>query len=209
MIPDSQALIRPKKRQRILEPVRDWVVDPATGCWEWQNYRGHHGYARCTNGPAHREVWRQAGRLLADEDHLHHRCENRGCVNPDHMEPKAPTPHLTDHRQADSTLTWDDVRAIRAANKAGIGIYVQAETYGLRISTLQKLIAGETWVDPNYVPGVERACDECGETFRTTKVTKRFCRKKCRDLFNGRRTGRRIRGQALDGSETRSYRRAA
>jgi hypothetical protein len=104
MSPDREVLLRPKTSRR-LEEGRDWVVDQETGCWEWTGFKLK-GYGRCTTGQAHREVWRQSGRPLSPELDLHHECENPPCVNPNHMEPIARVPHLTRHRQADSTLSW-------------------------------------------------------------------------------------------------------
>lgn len=207
MTPNRDVLLRHLWSARFQEGT-NYVTDDA-GCCHWTASRNAAGYGICgdIDGErlAHRISFATVHGPIPDERHIHHKCEVKDCINPDHLEMLTPTEHRSLHGQADSTLTWDDVRAIRAANKAGVGIYAQAEIYGLRISTLQKLIAGETWLDADYVPGVERACGECGAAFVTTKVSKRFCRKKCRDLFNGRRTGRRARGQNPDGSETRGY----
>lgn len=183
------------------------------GCWEWLGGFDGKGYGRVYSRghdqKAHRESYIRAIGSIPVGWHIHHKCENKACIRPDHLEALGHSAHLTLHKQIDSTLTWDDVHAIRDANKAGVGIYEQAERYGLRISTLQKLIAGETWIDPDYVPGAERECPECGETFRTTHVAKRFCCVAHRSTWNSRRTGRRSRGQAPDGSQTRGYSKRA
>ena len=62
------------------------------GCWSWTGSLNQQGYARIrANGrkqQAHRVAWEViAGREIADGLHLDHLCRNRGCVNPDHLEP--------------------------------------------------------------------------------------------------------------------------
>lgn len=106
-------------------------------------------------------------------------------------------------------LTWDDACAIREANKAGVGTVVLAERYDVCPTTIGNVIAGVLFPDPEYVAGVDRVCVECGETFRTTHTAKRFCSLAHQRAWNSRRTARRSRGQALDGSETRPYPRRA
>lgn len=116
---------------------------------------------------------------------------------------------FTVHVDRRCQLTWDDVRAMRAANKAGVKLAVLSERYGVGETTIRKVIAGLSWADPGYVPGADRVCAECGETFRTVHTAKRFCSRAHRLTWNGRRTARRAAGKNPDGSETRSYTRRA
>ena len=64
-----------------------------TGCWEWRG-SSYDGYGRVnplTNdfgeGRAHRLFFRAAGREIPPGLKLDHLCRNKGCVNPDHLEP--------------------------------------------------------------------------------------------------------------------------
>lgn len=184
-----------------------------TGCWDWIGYRNPQGYGMCRSGIAGEKRAHRAAYVLAngpiEGGHVHHKCENKSCINPDHLEHRTASNHISMHVQERSTLTLEDVREIRAARAAGAKVLDLSDRYGIAWGTLWPLLRNLTWVDPEYVPGVERTCGECGATFHTTKVNKRFCDRSCRVKWTARTGGRRRRGQNPDGSETRGYRKAA
>ena len=79
--------------QRLL---RNSVVDPITGCWEWQGKKDRGGYGQLTirvpgkphpvNVYAHRlAVVVFQGVKLRDDCHVDHKCRNQGCINPEHV----------------------------------------------------------------------------------------------------------------------------
>lgn len=72
------------------------------GCWEWQGVcdKGYGKVIRSVGGKikrwmAHRWIFIQSGRELKPEDTLHHKCKNRKCVNPDHLEVMSNVDHAT------------------------------------------------------------------------------------------------------------------
>lgn len=69
-----------------------FTPDPETGCWEWTGCRDSAGYGRVqrlTYGTpmAYRAVYEDRFGPIPDGLTLDHLCRNRGCVNPDHLEP--------------------------------------------------------------------------------------------------------------------------
>jgi hypothetical protein len=87
------------KEKPLAERLWPKVVRPAdvSACWEWAGARMRNGY-RVIGGPggrqgrtllAHRAVWELLNGPVPVGKELDHLCRNRGCVNPDHLEPVA------------------------------------------------------------------------------------------------------------------------
>lgn len=65
--------------------------DSNTGCWLWTGAQTGNGYGQASYEgkvtTAHRAYWLCAKGPLPENVDLDHRCRNRLCVNPDHLEP--------------------------------------------------------------------------------------------------------------------------
>lgn len=70
------------------------------GCWVWEGRRSWNGYGRffyCgTERAAHRVLYELIVGPIPDGHQLDHKCRNRSCVRPSHMEPV--TPQVNTHR---------------------------------------------------------------------------------------------------------------
>lgn len=68
-----------------------YIVNPDTGCWEWQGAKGPFGHGSMRRGGVCRgaHVWYYEDRFgpVSEGIDLHHVCENPGCVNPEHLQP--------------------------------------------------------------------------------------------------------------------------
>ena len=79
--------------------------DSETGCWNWtgSKYKGYGQAAATTLTGNHQPIQthRIAYMLLVGEQplgtHLHHKCENPSCCNPDHLELLTPQQHSREH----------------------------------------------------------------------------------------------------------------
>lgn len=74
-----------------------YTVDPITKCWNWNGALSNNGYPQTvTNGKkvgAHRVAFVERFGEPPAGFHVHHQCENRTCVNPDHLEALSPSDH--------------------------------------------------------------------------------------------------------------------
>ena len=75
-------------------------VDPKSECWLWiGNVQKANGYGYYNKKRAHRWVWEQLVGPLAREEHLDHiKCDNKICVNPDHLKKTNPSEHNRRHK---------------------------------------------------------------------------------------------------------------
>lgn len=92
--------VNPKDIERFLS----WVVRSSeTECWLWKGYRDVGGYGKFTvvNGkkggnhvPAHRFSYQVSIGPIPVGHQVHHKCNNRACVNPNHLEALSVPDHV-------------------------------------------------------------------------------------------------------------------
>jgi hypothetical protein len=70
-------------------------VRPAyLGCWQWIGGLNNGGYGSFDQMPAHRWAYSHFIGPIPEGYELDHRCQNRACVNPLHLEPALARDHI-------------------------------------------------------------------------------------------------------------------
>jgi hypothetical protein len=127
-----------------------YIVCPETGCWVWQRdfYPSGYGRIRYKNKAtgAHRASWQvhngdiENGRFKF----VCHRCDNKPCVNPEHLFLGTPRDNNIDalNKGIKNKLSADDVRNITADMRTAKEI---ARNYGITAEYVYLIRCGFKW----------------------------------------------------------------
>ena len=143
-----------------VEPVRGVRRFAFPGCWEFTGDRFRTGYGRVFSSGkrvgAHRYAWELEHGSIPPGLSVLHRCDNRRCVNPEHLFLGTPRDNMIDMARKGrgsggslpgednprAKLTDDQVREIRAQYRPGTGSSL-ARTYGVHSSTIALIVTGK------------------------------------------------------------------
>jgi hypothetical protein len=181
-------------------------------CWVWMGCKNAYGYGvlsertgynRFKQIGAHRlsyELTRgeREGLLVC------HHCDNRACVNPDHLFLGTPAENTADmcakgrglvgERNHAAILTFDDVKIARERYAAGESTADLARDYGVSKSAMRAAISGAQWKiaphapggyvrhkRPDGAPNAIRQCEFCKANFETAWINdpKKCCNWTC------------------------------
>ena len=141
-----------------------YTVNPS-GCWEWSANKTHNGYGQIHfNGAqrrAHRVMYELKNGSIPDGLVVCHKCDNPGCVNPEHLFLGTQKENMLDaykkgrfpvafnqsgeanHR---AILSREDVLVIRS-QKGLVSRSALAKEYGVSKSNIQAIHEGRSWKD--------------------------------------------------------------
>lgn len=115
-------------------------VDPETGCWVWRraSRRGGYGSAGPKRQPAHRFFYEQIVGPIPEGYDVHHRCGNRLCVNPEHLDARPPR----EHRGRNGKLTEKQLDRILGLVREGRSLGEIADDLGVDYLVISGLKLG-------------------------------------------------------------------
>lgn len=130
-------------------------------CWLWSGNLAPDGYGKTKVGDkylsAHRLSWFIHRGEIPEGKILMHLCDNRACVNPDHLKLGTTQENTADSvrkgrrkpavgaQLPHSKLNESSVRAIRDAARRGVPQAQIAQTFGLCQQAVHKVVARKTW----------------------------------------------------------------
>lgn len=123
------------------------------GCWNW-TASTRHGYGQFRVGDdtmqAHRVSYALCKGAVPEGMYVLHRCNNRACVNPDHLYLGTFSDNIEDAMVAKAylggrKLMWDDVVCIKKMLRDGIKQWLIAWTYQVSRTTINCISTRRTW----------------------------------------------------------------
>lgn len=138
------------------EAERLWgacMPEPNSGCWLWLQSVNHRGYGqldfRGKKTKAHRASWTVHKGEIPDGMMVLHKCDNRSCINPDHLFTGTAQDNSNDMvlkgRAPNRKLSPLLIKEVRIRKRAGETYKSMAEEYGVAPQTLGQAVNGVNW----------------------------------------------------------------
>lgn len=160
-----------QKLRTFSEQIERYAIpEPNTGCWLWMGVLDRGGYAKVSASHrterASRMSWEVANGPIPDGLFACHRCDNRACVNPDHLFLGTHRDNMRDmaskgrsargERNVGAKLCEKDISEIHEMFRAGATTSDVAKRFGVRQESANKIARGVTWSHVGQAPKSRR-----------------------------------------------------
>ncbi len=143
-----------RKSKTTEERFKEKVKVVESGCHEWQSTLHRDGYGKFwLDGKqigAHRVSYMIANGNIPDKKMVLHKCDNRKCVNPDHLYAGTPSENVRDKIDRFKgmwgfmSIPYETVLVIRNLSDAGLTQMKIAEITGISQGHISKIARGDT-----------------------------------------------------------------
>lgn len=199
--------------------------DVRTGCLEWQKSCSGNGYGQLwtgqSNNSAHTVAYSIHYGEIPDGMMVRHKCDNRKCANPDHLELGTNKQNMEDRsnrghdkivtyggeQHFNAQLTDDDVIKMREMAGMGRTALDISKKFNVSLSAASRAISGHTW---SHLPGAIALKNGATNTNRHKEFVKRSSdtlvsgKKKCRQCWEEKILDEFTkRAKSLDGRDGR------
>lgn len=139
---------------------RSYSIDDNTNCWHWIAHKYKNGYGRMNVGKkqclSHRFSWVLYGNNLQTGRVICHRCDNRDCVNPEHLFQGTQSDNLNDMKEKGRSCFGEKngmaklpiryVKLIRIIHRFGdFKISEIADFFNVSKSCVQSIVSRSKW----------------------------------------------------------------
>jgi len=150
-------------RKTIEERFKDKFRKVDSGCWEWTATINRYGYGQIKNTPdshprmvfAHRASWMIHNGDIPDGLYILHKCDNRKCVNPDHLFLGTKQDNSQDRdskrrqafgeRNGNAKLTETQAVEILRLSRSGCSNPKIAKMFDMSRISIWELVTGRKW----------------------------------------------------------------
>ena len=131
------------------------IVSEVLGnCWEWQGGKYTTGYGQLQQETwgeeyTHRWSWAYHNSEMIPEDKLvRHKCDNRCCVNPDHLELGTKQDNVSDmterhYKPHNRKFTKEQIQEIKTLRESGMIYKDIAEKFECHRRTVERIFTGQ------------------------------------------------------------------
>lgn len=123
------------KNRHGLDQVFWSKVDKTLECWIWKGFIHHSGYGYFRHVVVHRYIFQLLNIEIPENKEVHHKCQNKLCVNPDHLELVFRYLHRIRHKEfrthckrgheftKENTVERGNARECRECNRLAVARY--------------------------------------------------------------------------------------
>ncbi len=131
-----------------------YTENKITGCWNWNTPNKQRGYGNYKRLPAHRVAWFIFRGVDPIGSYVLHTCDNRRCVNPDHLYLGTQSDNMRDmwerkrrkYNNGRAKHGWPKVNQIRELYATGkYSLAELGREFGMNRSLVYKIVNNHIW----------------------------------------------------------------